>query len=258
MRFSTITLLSLASLALASPIAAPIPKAVLTRDQAEKRQTPLNAFLDLLLDYLPAVDGTINAVAGILTTFESFLAALTGEQTTYNELGNTCKPYTVIFARGTTEPGNVGILVGPPFLKALDMAAGAANVVVQGVNNYAADVQGYLAGGDAKGSADMAAKITTLKAKCPNTKLITAGYSQGGQIIHNAAKLLPAATAQWISKVIIFGDPYSKQPVANVAESKRKTFCNAGDNICVNGPLILSPHLLYGLNAVEAAKFATS
>jgi cutinase len=158
MRFSTITLLSLASLALASPIAAPIPKAVavpvIARDQT-KRQTPLNAFLDLLLDYLPAVDGTINAVAGILTTFEAFLAALTGEQTTYNELGNTCKPYTVIFARGTTEPGNVGILVGPPFLKALDIAAGAANVVVQGVNNYAADVQGYLAGGDVKGSADM-------------------------------------------------------------------------------------------------------
>lgn len=61
----------------------------------------------------------------------------------------------MVFARGTTEPGNVGILVGPPFLEALDAAVGDANVAVQGVNNYAADVQGYLAGGDAKGSADM-------------------------------------------------------------------------------------------------------
>jgi cutinase len=169
MRFSTITLLSLASLTLASPIAAPIPEAVtipesipipatvLTREQAAaKRETALNAFLALLLDYLPAVDGTLNAVTGILTTFEQFLATLTGEQTTYNELSNSaCKAYTVIFARGTTEPGNVGILVGPPFFDALDEKAGAANVVVQGVNNYPADLQGYLAGGDAAGSANM-------------------------------------------------------------------------------------------------------
>ena len=167
MRFSTLTLLSLASLAIASPIAAPIPKAiavpesaplpspVLTRTQAAVKRTALNDFLNLLLDYLPAVDGTINAVAGILTTFEAFLAALTREPTTYNELSGACKPYTVIFARGTTEPGNVGILVGPPFFDALDMQAGAANIVVQGVNNYAASVEGYLSGGDARGSADM-------------------------------------------------------------------------------------------------------
>lgn len=45
--------------------------------------------------------------------------------------------------------------MGPPFLEALDAAVGDANIAVQGVNNYAADVQGYLAGGDALGSADM-------------------------------------------------------------------------------------------------------
>jgi cutinase len=84
------------------------------------------------------------------------LAALTGEPTTYNELASSsCAAYTVIFARGTTEPGNVGILVGPPFFDALDEKVGAGNVVVQGVNNYKADVQGYVAGGDAGGSADM-------------------------------------------------------------------------------------------------------
>ena len=172
MRFSTLTILSIAGLAIASPIAEPkvaiaIPVSspllgreefapVLSREAAAaKRETALNAFLALLLEFLPAIDGTINAVTGILTTFEAFLAALTKEPTTYNEAFTPCKAYSVMFARGTTEPGNVGILVGPPFLDALDAAAGAANVVVQGVNNYAADVQGYLAGGDAKGSAYM-------------------------------------------------------------------------------------------------------
>jgi cutinase len=42
---------------------------------------------------------------------------------------------------------------------------------------------------------------------CPKTKVIAAGYSQGGQIVHNAIGLLDAVTASWISKVVIFGDP---------------------------------------------------
>jgi cutinase len=172
MHFSTVTLLSLASLAIASPIAAPnpevaavpVPATVLTRKQATAKRddTALNEFLSLLLDYLPTVDGSISAVSGILTTFEVFLAALTGEQTTYNELGTACKEYTVIFARGTTEPGNVGILVGPPFFDALNDAVGANNVMIQGVNDYSASVQGYLAGGDPKGSAEMQVEFPKL------------------------------------------------------------------------------------------------
>ncbi|KAH6679250.1 putative cutinase, partial [Halenospora varia] len=223
-----------------------------------KRETALNAFLALLLDYLPDIDGSINAVTGVLTAFEQFLALITGTQTTYNELGGTCKAYTVIFARGTTEPGNVGILVGPPLFSALKTKVGSSVVTIQGVNNYEADVSGYLEGGDAGGSAMMAQQIAAAKTACPNTKLVASGYSQGGQIVHNAAALLPAATAAWISKVVLFGDPYNGTAIKNVAASKVKTFCNVGDNICVNGDLILPPHLLYGENAVAAAAFVAS
>lgn len=48
-----------------------------------------------------------------------------------------CKAYTVIFARGTTEFGNVGDIAGPPFFNTLDYAIGT--VAVQGVE-YPADV----------------------------------------------------------------------------------------------------------------------
>lgn len=35
-----------------------------------------------------------------------------------------CKPYTLIFARGTTETGNIGSIVGPPFVLALEEVLG--------------------------------------------------------------------------------------------------------------------------------------
>jgi len=143
------TLLSLVTLTLSSPV----PD--LGNRDLVKRETALNAFLALLLDVLPDVDSTINDVVGVLTDFEDVLADLTGEQTTYNELGGTCTEYTVIFARGTTEPGNVGILVGPPFFDALRSAVGSSALTIQGVNDYSASIEGYLEGGDPSGSAEM-------------------------------------------------------------------------------------------------------
>ncbi len=62
---------------------------------------------------------------------------------------------TVIFARGTTEQGNVGTLSGPPFFDALSKVIGVKNLAVQGVV-YPADIPGFLAGGDANGSKNMA------------------------------------------------------------------------------------------------------
>jgi hypothetical protein len=52
-----------------------------------------------------------------------------------------------------------------------------------------------------------ASEISQAYSSCPNTKLVASGYSQGGQLVHNSIGLLPAATAEWISKVVIFGDP---------------------------------------------------
>ncbi len=149
MRFYFWSLLSLIGLALSSPL-----PDIGSKDLA-KRETALNAFLAVLLDYLPALDGTISSLVGVLTAFENLLAELTGEQITYNELGGACTEYTVIFARGTSEPGNVGILVGPPFFNALEPLVGKSALTIQGVNDYSASIDGYLEGGDPVGSAEM-------------------------------------------------------------------------------------------------------
>lgn len=48
--------------------------------------------------------------------------------------------------------------------------------------------------------------------QCPDTKVVMAGYSQGGQLVHNAAKMLPASTTSKVMAAVIFGDPGTLSP----------------------------------------------
>jgi len=63
-----------------------------------------------------------------------------------------CATMTVLFARGTGELGNVGLLAGPPFFDAIaSYMNGTGQLAVQGVD-YPADVGGFLAGGSPLGT----------------------------------------------------------------------------------------------------------
>ncbi|KAL8765144.1 MAG: hypothetical protein Q9194_006666 [Teloschistes cf. exilis] len=74
-----------------------------------------------------------------MSSLSTELAKRQSVSNTRNELG-LCRPITVIFARGTTEPGNVGTLTGPPFFNALDAVLGA-----QLVHNGAAQLPAAVA-----------------------------------------------------------------------------------------------------------------
>lgn len=78
---------------------------------------------------------------------------------TANELtdGTSCREITLIYARGTTQDGNIGAAgdVGPLFMNNLSTIVGADALAVQGVD-YAANVIGFLEGGDPEGSKTMA------------------------------------------------------------------------------------------------------
>lgn len=89
---------------------------------------------------------------------------------------------------------------------------------------------------------------------CPNSKIVMSGYSQGGQLVHNAANILGAETMAKVSSVVIFGDPLDGKPVTG-AGGNTKVFCNALDNICDGGVLILAAHLTYSQDASDAAAF---
>lgn len=142
MKFST----AVSALAVAtSVLAAPAP--------GLKRDDSVNDFITLLLHLMPDIDVTIADASDLLTALENGLSFATGDSDTYNDLGGDCTDYTVIFARGTSEPGNTGILVGPPFFDALSDVTDS--VTIQGVNNYAASVDTFIAGGDPNGMSEM-------------------------------------------------------------------------------------------------------
>ncbi|TKA68140.1 hypothetical protein B0A55_06949 [Friedmanniomyces simplex] len=180
-------------------------------------------------------------------------------QTTENQLtdGTPCRAITILFARGTTEEGNVGTLAGPPFFQAVVNKVGASNVAVQGVD-YAASIAGFEEGGDPAGSATLAALVGRAQSQCPNTKLVVSGYSQGGQLVHNAAAMVSASETAFVNSVVIFGDPDNGEPVGSIPSSKVLIICHVGDDICLHGDLVLPPHLTYAVNAQQAANFVVS
>lgn len=90
-------------------------------------------------------------------------------------INGVCKAVTVIFARGTVEIGNAGIIAGPPFFMALSNAIGANNLAVQGID-YPADFIGFFEGGDNGGSATMASLAAQAVAQCPQTQIVLSGY----------------------------------------------------------------------------------
>ncbi|KAE8353185.1 cutinase-domain-containing protein [Aspergillus coremiiformis] len=252
MNLTTKTLL--ASLLGASALAVPVPKG----SALVRRNPPLNQFLTALLDQLPAINGPITAVSGVITDLDQLLANLLGAQTTEDGFSGACAEYSVLFARGTSEPGNVGVLVGPPLAEAFVQVAGASNVAFQGVNGYGATVEGYLEGGEPAGGTSMATQASAILAKCPNTKLVMSGYSQGCQIVHNAIEQLPAQDASKISSVLLFGDPDKGKALPNVNASRVLTVCHATDTICENSVVIGPAHLTYAVDVDTAVNFAVA
>ncbi|KXH53450.1 cutinase [Colletotrichum nymphaeae SA-01] len=171
-----------------------------------------------------------------------------------------CKAYTVLFARGTTEMGTLGTVVGPGLQKAV--ASNVPDSVFEGTT-YAADMAGIMseATGSGPGSVAMANQANSWLSKCPQTKIVLTGYSQGGMVVHNAAKKLAGKA---VAAAVTFGDPFKGQAVTGVATAQFRSFCAAGDGVCSAGGCAssgscssqsASGHIGYGADVNTAGTF---
>lgn len=156
----------------------------------------------------------------------------------------SCPGVEVVFARGTDEPPGVG-KVGGAFVNALRQQTGKS--VGTYAVNYPAS-KDFLAAAD--GANDASNHVQQMAGKCPNTKLVLGGYSQGAAVIDivTAAPLpglgfrepLPAAAADHVAAVALFGNPSGRAGQlmsALTPEFGGKTIdlCNPGDPICSPG-----------------------
>lgn len=137
-----------------------VSAAVLPREASNRlsrrQSSAINQLLAAVESFLP-VNTAVTGLSDTISVAEQGLAGALGQQTTRNDLQDgQCGDVNVVFARGTTETGNVGLLTGPPFFDALDagVSKGGLKVAVQGVD-YGATIPEFLEGGDPTGSQTM-------------------------------------------------------------------------------------------------------
>jgi cutinase len=193
---------------------------------------------------------------------------------------DACPDVQVVFARGTFEPPGVGG-TGQAFVDSLQADLKGKSVDVYPVN-YPASLDFATA---ADGVIDASNKVEDVAAKCPNTKMVLGGYSQGAAVIGyitadsvppgfalppGITGPMPPEVSKHVSAVALFGKPSNGFLQAiNVAappivvgrnySGKTTELCIPEDPICAPGGSDNNAHTMYVANGLtgQAADYAT-
>jgi cutinase len=201
------------------------------------------------------------ASASALPTSSETLVALEGRQAgsiTRNDLSNgaagDCPGQIFIFARGSTELGNLGTL-GPRVASALESSFGRDGVWIQGVGGaYRATIgDNALPRGTSRAAiGEMTSLFNLANTKCPSAKLVAGGYSQGAALAAATIEDLPSNIRDKIAGTVLFGYTKNLQNrgrIPNYPAERTKVFCNVGDLVCTGSLIVAAPHLAYQSDA---------
>jgi cutinase len=197
---------------------------------------------------------TTLAAAGVLATTLTLAPSASAQG---------CSDVELVVARGTGEPGTLGIIVGDPVLSAVRQRLPLRNVSGYPVN-YPASAASDSA---RRGVLDLVQHVTAEAAQCPNQKFVLVGYSQGASVVGQSLGLpprtgglppatIPANLSGRVAAVLMFGNPYKAQNRPNPAPYNTKTLdiCHGADPVCGGGANIID-HLLYFLDAGQAGQY---
>jgi cutinase len=179
---------------------------------------------------ITSIVGALTAATVPITVFQVPTAA-----------AELCPDVEVVFARGTTEPPGVGG-VGQAFVDSLRSQLGGRSVGVYAVN-YPASRD--FSRSTPAGADDASARIESVAANCPNTRMVLGGYSQGAAVIDLSTTALPAEVADHVAAAALFGGPrsafadqLSPGPLPTIGAlyaGKTIDLCVPNDPICSDG-----------------------
>lgn len=190
-----------------------------------------------------------------------------------------CPDVEVIFARGTFEPVGTGD-TGAAFTSALRSRLAGKSMEVYPVD-YPASLDFATA---ADGVVDASRRVQDIAARCPNTKMVLSGFSQGAAVIAyittdaippgfdpppGITGPMPPEIADHVAAVALFGKPSNGflnriQPdappitIGHLYAAKTIDMCLPGDPICSTDGTDNGAHGAYAINGAttQAAEFA--
>nr|BAN51852.1 cutinase [Paraphoma sp. B47-9]BAN51853.1 cutinase [Paraphoma sp. B47-9] len=171
---------------------------------------------------------------------------------------SNCPKAILIFARGSTETGNLGTL-GAPLGDALESRYGASNVWVQGVGGPydAALGDNALPRGSSAAAIREGVRLLNLaNSKCPNSKVVAGGYSQGAALAAAAISDASTTVRNQIVGTVLFGYTKNQQNrggIPGYPQDRLRVYCAVGDLVCEGTLIVLAPHLSYGDEARNEA-----
>ena len=188
-----------------------------------------------------------------------------------------CPDVEVVFARGTNEPPGVGG-IGQTFVDTLRSHVGTKSLGVYPVN-YPATTNFPTA---VDGISDAGTHVESMAARCPKTKMVLGGYSQGAAVMGfvtysqvpdgahlvQALQPMPPEVADHVATVALFGKPSSQfmsiinePPITIGPQYAAKTIdlCVPNDPVCSSSGTPGAHHQYVETGLVDqAADFAAS
>jgi len=178
------------------------------------------------------------------------------------EASSPCKDIIFIFARGSTEPKPLGIIVGPGVCSALkskfvgrvDCVGVSKKYTASMMDNGGKEFTTQVAIDDA------ISEFNDAFTKCPRSKIVFGGYSQGGAVMHGAVKRIPKDKYANMVAGVMFGDSMNLRDrgvIPGFPSDRILQVCHDGDGICAptfGG--ITAAHLTYsGTDYSKAVNF---
>ncbi|WP_245745711.1 cutinase family protein [Nocardia altamirensis] len=183
--------------------------------------------------------------------------------------GAACTDVDVVVARGTAEPGILGVIVGDPIYVALQRAMTGRTTSAYRVN-YPADLNEPVS--VQAGNRDLVDHVVAQANACPHQRFVIVGYSQGTNVVANSVGVssdgalvggpIAATLPEWVepkvSALLMFGPPIraAGRGITGPYAGRTWEFCAAGDPVCQAWGINPFAHLSYIAHTPEAASFA--